>query len=144
MSSPAWYPDPYGPPGQNRWYDGAHWSHHTTGGVNPPAPQSRPTQDPSAMQTLRAKAPRQSTWDVLVKLASIRLMVVALIIGVIVAIPLVLVGAPDWLVGPVWIGVAVIVWLLGALNPYNVLYCPASRKRLKGGASACHHCGRHV
>jgi hypothetical protein len=36
------------------------------------------------------------------------------------------------------------VWILGAANPENVLYCPYCRKRVKIGATSCHHCGRTV
>ena len=33
---------------------------------------------------------------------------------------------------------------VGVLNPVNVLYCPHCRKRVKAGASVCHHCGRNT
>ena len=36
------------------------------------------------------------------------------------------------------------VWIIGAANPGNVLYCPYCRKRVKVGATTCHHCGRSV
>jgi Flp pilus assembly protein TadB len=34
--------------------------------------------------------------------------------------------------------------VVGATNPELVLYCPHCKKRVKAGASACHHCGRTV
>lgn len=46
--------------------------------------------------------------------------------------------------GVVAVAVFVPVWLLTAANPMAVLYCPYCRKRVKGGADVCHHCGRHV
>ena len=34
---PNWYPDPSGPPGQLRWYDGARWTEHTQSAPAAPA-----------------------------------------------------------------------------------------------------------
>jgi hypothetical protein len=39
-AQPGWYPDPSGPPGQRRWWDGTRWREHTqpAGGGAPPTP----------------------------------------------------------------------------------------------------------
>jgi hypothetical protein len=75
-------------------------------------------------------------------LLSFRLMFGALVLGVIAGAVAGI--ASNALVGPVAIVVAVIVWVFAAVNPQTVLYCPFCRKRVKAGASACHHCGRTV
>jgi hypothetical protein len=38
QAQPGWYPDPNGPPGQQRWWDGTRWTEHLQ-----PAPGAGPT-----------------------------------------------------------------------------------------------------
>lgn len=47
---------------------------------------------------------------------------------------------PFWLVA----GVLVVFVAAAAASGRLVLRCPACRKRVKLGATACHHCGRSV
>lgn len=42
------------------------------------------------------------------------------------------------------IPVFLVVWGLAIVNDDNVLRCPYCAKRVKLGASTCHHCGRTV
>lgn len=44
---------------------------------------------------------------------------------------------------PAYIGLAVgaLVWLAGVANDDLMMYCGACHKRVKTGASTCHHCG---
>jgi hypothetical protein len=56
-----------------------------------------------------------------------------------------------YVLGAVWkplgyvAGILLLVLCLAWLvSPENVLYCPYCKKRVKVGASACHHCGRSV
>jgi hypothetical protein len=39
QAQPGWYPDPSGPPGQKRWWDGTRWTEHLqpAPGAGPPA-----------------------------------------------------------------------------------------------------------
>jgi hypothetical protein len=45
-----------------------------------------------------------------------------------------------WLVIPV----AILIWIVIAADPAQVAACPYCHKRVKLGASTCHHCGRTV
>lgn len=38
----------------------------------------------------------------------------------------------------------IVILALAVLNRNLVLYCPYCRKRVKMGATSCHHCGRQV
>ncbi len=72
---------------------------------------------------------------------SFRILFLALLVAVIPAGLVALVSSPASSVvlfvvfGAVW-------WQLATTT--NPLYCPHCRKRVKMGASACHHCGREV
>jgi hypothetical protein len=75
-------------------------------------------------------------------LVSLRIIITALIAAGIVG------AGAEWvwepLGVPVGLTVLVATWLLLALSPTTVLFCPFCRKRVKLGASHCHHCGRAV
>jgi hypothetical protein len=43
QAQPGWYPDPSGPAGQQRWWDGTRWTEHLQ-----PAPGAGPTTPPPA------------------------------------------------------------------------------------------------
>ncbi len=75
------------------------------------------------------------------RLASIRVVLVALFGGLLVAIPLSLIASP---LGYAFFPVFLLLWLGTALNRDYALYCPHCRKRVKMGAEVCHHCGRAV
>lgn len=90
------------------------------------------------MELLRQIDWRAVDWR---KVASVRVWIGA-------AIPAVIVGA---LLGEVWrplvylwIPLFAVLWLILVIDPTHVLYCPHCSKRVKAGASACHHCGRDV
>lgn len=80
--------------------------------------------------------------QVVENLFSLRVIIVSLIAGGIVG------AGAEWvwqpLGVPVGLTVFVLAWLLLALSPDTVLFCPYCRKRVKLGASHCHHCGRAV
>lgn len=44
----------------------------------------------------------------------------------------------------VFIPLFVVLWLVMLVDPATVAYCPHCSKRVKIGATACHHCGRDV
>ena len=51
QAQPGWYPDPNGPAGQQRWWDGTRWTEHiqqAQGGVAPPAPPPPPARSGSS------------------------------------------------------------------------------------------------
>lgn len=46
-----WYPDPQGPPGQQRWWDGTAWTEHTRqGGARPATPETSATSRATSIQ----------------------------------------------------------------------------------------------
>lgn len=77
--------------------------------------------------------------EIIVNLASFRLMLAAAILGVIVAVVLNLLWAPLAYLG---VPVALLAWIGAAMNPETTLYCAHCRKRVKAGATTCHHCGQ--
>ena len=52
QTPPGWYPDPYGTPGLQRWFDGTQWTQSTqpAAGQGTPAPWSPPEQGPGTPQ----------------------------------------------------------------------------------------------
>lgn len=129
---PGWYPDPAGS-GEQRYWDGSRWADQT------PPPQGG--QSTGAALRDVALVRHESKWEFAKKLMSLRLMAGAMTLGLLTAIPLALIWDPL-----AWLGllVAVAVWWLAAATPGYVLYCPHCRKRVKAGASVCHHCGRQT
>lgn len=75
------------------------------------------------------------------QLASIRLILIALFGGLLVAIPLSMIARP---LGYAFFPVFLLLWIGTALSRDYALYCPHCRKRVKMGANVCHHCGRTV
>ena len=73
---------------------------------------------------------------------SFRLILLGAVAGVVVGAPIGgLVWAPlFWIVG---IPVFLVVWL-GLANGPIATSCPYCRKRVKLGATVCHHCGREA
>jgi hypothetical protein len=67
----------------------------------------------------------------------IRLVVFVVVGGAVFAAIL---HVPFWLTG----GVLVVIVVAAAASGVLVLRCPACRKRVKLGATVCHHCGRPV
>lgn len=59
-----------------------------------------------------------------------------------------LAAIPLWIWQPLGIGVFLIVFVIAlvgaAADPSRSLYCPSCSKRVKIGASTCHHCGREI
>jgi hypothetical protein len=115
---PGWYPDPQAPGGQRYW-DGQGWT------------------DAVAGET--AGGGIRLNWASLV---SLRVIFTALICGLLVGALLSAIAKPLGVVG--FFVVAGGIYILAALNPENVLYCPYCRKRVKIGATTCHHCGQRV
>ncbi|WP_106399879.1 DUF2510 domain-containing protein [Actinocorallia populi] len=55
QTPPGWYPDPYGTPGLQRWFDGTQWTQSTQPAGQPtPAPWSPPEQGPGTPQPWQA------------------------------------------------------------------------------------------
>jgi uncharacterized membrane protein len=76
------------------------------------------------------------------RLVSFRIGCLAAIVALIVAAIASAVWRP--LVGPVFFLVFAAVMVLAMFNDRNILYCPYCRKRVKMGATTCHHCGQNV
>lgn len=56
QTPPGWYPDPYGSPGLQRWWDGGQWTQSTQPAASTPAPWASP-QAPQQPQTPQPWAP---------------------------------------------------------------------------------------
>ena len=52
QSQPGWYPDPNGPAGQQRWWDGTRWTEHVQQGQAASAPRA-PTSGSGTSNTLK-------------------------------------------------------------------------------------------
>lgn len=108
----------------------------------PPASKSRDTdlrrQSARAAQGARDIA-RAINWQTLF---SFRFLFGNLIVAAVIAILPSLLWPP--LGAVVFFGAFAVLVIVGAMNPELVLYCPYCKKRVKAGASACHHCGRAV
>lgn len=80
-------------------------------------------------------------------LLSIRLFVAAVVLGLVATLPIFYLA--QWIAGPRAAGIAaqivffpaMALGVVGNLMSGKALYCPKCRKRLKGGAERCHHCG---
>lgn len=116
------------------------------------SPELRPQVEAEAHQTGRAPSPTTSATptvgrrvadigQVIRRLASVRLVLMALFGGLLVAMPLSLIAKP---LGYAFFPVFLLLWLGTALNRDYALDCPHCRKRVKMGANVCHHCGRAV
>jgi hypothetical protein len=75
------------------------------------------------------------------RLLSIRLIVIALFGGALVAVMLSLIARP---LGYAFFPVFFVLWIGTALNRRYALDCPHCRKRVEMGANVCHHCGRTI
>lgn len=101
-------------------------------------PQHGPSAQREAPPTERQLA---SVGEVVRRLLSIRLIVIALFGGVLVAVLLSLIARP---LGYAFFPVFLVLWIGTALSRDYALDCPHCRKRVKMGANVCHHCGRTV
>jgi hypothetical protein len=48
QAQPGWYPDPSGPAGQRRWWDGTRWTEHTQGAAGAPGAPAAPAAQAAA------------------------------------------------------------------------------------------------
>ena len=132
----GWYPDPDGPAGYRRYWDGQAWTEDVRVPLSvehDPAPILPGTAEPQRLTISWAATVR--------KLFSFRLMLGAIVVAVVVGAVASLAWQP---LAYIWIPTFLLVWVGGALNPLHVLYCPYCKKRVKAGADSCHHCGRVV
>jgi len=68
QTPPGWYPDPYGTPGLQRWWDGGQWSESTQPAVpqvSTPAPWAPPGVQPQQQPWQSPQAPRSGGQGVL-------------------------------------------------------------------------------
>jgi hypothetical protein len=95
----------------------------------------------------RQQGHTEMSWESLASLRwenlfSLRMWFGALIVGAIVSVPFALIWGP---LGTVALTLGVVGMIAFQLSPQGtVFYCPYCRKRVKAGASTCHHCGRTV
>lgn len=84
---------------------------------------------------------RAPTGQILTNVFSFRVLWASFLPAFIVAIVVGLVWPPLAYIGfAVW----AVLWALLVMSPSTVAACPFCGKRVKMGASVCHHCGRHV
>jgi hypothetical protein len=104
---------------------------------------AQPQRAPSAGKSGTPTAGRQlaTAGEAVRRLASIRLVLIALFGGLVVAIPLSMIARP---LGYAFFPVFLLLWIGTALSRDYALACPHCRKRVKMGADVCHHCGRAV
>lgn len=106
----------------------------------PLKPRGRDLRQKSAKAArATSRVVRAINWQTLF---SFRFLFGNLIIAALIAILPSLLWAP--LGAVVFFGAFAVLVVVGATNPELVLYCPHCKKRVKAGASACHHCGRVV
>jgi len=156
---PGWYDDPSGQGGLRYW-NGTEWTSRAPAAspqaaLHPtpeqaPAPSAQPyaassaeTKEQTATAWLAGYWQNRAPWSqIIANLFSLRLFYVcaasSLTIGAVLAVliwePLAYLAIPLFFV----------LWLGLSISPTTVAYCPYCSKRVKLGASACHHCGRAV
>lgn len=132
-TTPAgWYPDP-GHPQSLRYWDGAAWLERYA-----PAPGVVP-QAATAAAPVRSRLTLATGFGMAQRAFSLRVIFTSLVIGGIAGV-VVGIYLPSLTMPAFW-GVAALCYLGTVANGAQMTKCDACMKRVKMGASTCHHCG---
>jgi hypothetical protein len=146
-TTPAgWYPHP-SMAQTRRYWDGAQWTSHIAPAVD--GPESSPPA-PITTAPMPAEELAPSSTEIwlgrLARAVSLRAAGYSLFWAFVLCLSLGLILQDSaWFqanVGFVYVVTAAIIWLGIVANDSQVMVCPACRKNVKIGATACHHCGR--